>query len=308
MFNVIIRVYSILYSSHGKLNLMLSPMRFLWRKLANVLQPRWLRRSLQTCRVGEQTLQNGERIVVSLTSFPARINDVWQVVACMLAQTLQPTKVILWLSKEQFASKDALPQSLLSLEDETFSIRLVDGDLRSHKKHYYAFREYPGDLVVIIDDDLYYPTDMLAKLYEAHCQNPAAVVCRYAYQMRYAPDGTVKPYAQWGKVMGASTSGQLFFGSGGGTLFQPARLYPDISRKDLFTRLTPQADDIWLNAMTRLADIPIVKIPCGLILPVFIAQNVTLAATNLYENRNDAQLQDVQSYYAEEIGRRPFVP
>ena len=60
--------------------------------------------------------------------------------------------------------------------------------------------------------------------------------------------------------------------------------------------------------MTRLADIPVVKIPCGLILPVFIAQNVTLAATNLYGNRNDAQLQDVQSYYAEEIGRRPFVP
>ena len=75
----------------------------------------------------------------------------------MLHQTFLPKKIILWLSKEQFDKKD-LPDSLLSLENEVFEIRMVDGDIRSYKKSYYVLKEYPEDNVLLIDDDLFYPT------------------------------------------------------------------------------------------------------------------------------------------------------
>lgn len=59
------------------------------------------------------------RIIVSLTSYPARISVVFQVLERMLVQTLRPDKVILWLAKEQFPNREAdLPDELLALCEE----------------------------------------------------------------------------------------------------------------------------------------------------------------------------------------------
>lgn len=75
----------------------------------------------------------GGKIIVSLTSFPARINNVWLVVECMLRQTVHADKIILWLSKDQFPSDDCIPFSLKKRISDVFEIRMVSGDIRSHK-------------------------------------------------------------------------------------------------------------------------------------------------------------------------------
>ena len=63
--------------------------------------------------------------------------------------------VILWLSKEQFPDRSFIPNSLLSLEKRGLIIELCEGDLRSHKKYYYALRQYPNDIIITIDDMLF---------------------------------------------------------------------------------------------------------------------------------------------------------
>ena len=105
-------------------------------------------------------------IIVSLTSFPARINDVWQVIECLLRQSYQPKHIFLYLSKEQFLSVNDIPIILRNLQSNIFQIKLVDGDIRSHKKYYYVSKEFPNSLVLLVDDDIYYPTDMIETLYE----------------------------------------------------------------------------------------------------------------------------------------------
>ena len=84
------------------------------------------------------TLLHNRRIIVSLTSFPARIGVVWMVVESLMHQTLKPHKIILWLSKEQFSTIESLPKKLLAQRERGLEIRLVDGDIRSHKKYIYA--------------------------------------------------------------------------------------------------------------------------------------------------------------------------
>ena len=102
-------------------------------------------------------------VVVSLTSFPGRINEVYIVIQSMLRQTLLPKKIILWLSKEQF--KDIkLPLNLTSLINDIFIIKFVEGDIRSHKKYFYVLSEYSDCKIIIIDDDLFYPSDMVEKM------------------------------------------------------------------------------------------------------------------------------------------------
>lgn len=56
-------------------------------------------------------------VIISLTSYPARIDTIHLTIMTLLNQTMKPRKVMLWLAKEQFPNggKD-LPQKLLKLK------------------------------------------------------------------------------------------------------------------------------------------------------------------------------------------------
>ena len=272
----------------------MTPFRRMVRGAANVILPHYLAKSHIKKRI------SGKGIIISFTSFPARINNVWQVVECMLRQTYRPSKIILWLSKEQFPNTDDIPNSLRVREGELFEIRMVEGDIRSHKKYYYAAKEYPDSFIFLIDDDIYYPSDLLEKAWTAHLKYPDAIISNYAYRIRLSDIGGLPlSYTEWDRIYESTIGYNIFFGSGGGTLFQPATLYKDLTNLELSMRLTPQADDIWLNTMSRLNHVPVAVISNGLPLPIKIASNICLSTDNLSGN-NDRQFSAVIQYYEKE--------
>ena len=240
-------------------------------------------------------------IIVSFTSFPARIDNVWQVVECMMRQTYMPHKILLWLSKEQFPTPDSIPVSLRQRENDIFQIRMVDGDIRSHKKYYYVSKENPDSLIFLIDDDIYYDTQILERTVKAHEENPEAVICNYGYHVTYDSNNNLKPYNKWTHECYYSNSSDLFFGSGGGTLFRPSDLHSDLTDIGSAISCCPLADDIWLNTMVRLADRPIIMLRNGIILPIFNANNIELRSQNQDQSKNDQQLQIVNSHYRQQI-------
>lgn len=217
----------------------------------------------------------------------------------MLDQTLQPDEIILWLSKEQFPTTDTIPESLKVLEGDVFKIRMVDGDLRSHKKYYYASLEYPNDNVFLIDDDIYYPTTLLEDTWAEYLRHKNVVICNYGYYIGYTNDGIMKSYSTWKRNHNKSNDKNLFFGSGGGTLFKPSKMYKDLTNIELASKLTPTADDIWLNAMARIAGQEIVMLDNSLILPIANKENITLSSVNVNMSRNDEQIKNVCEYYKE---------
>ena len=80
-------------------------------------------------------------IIISLTSFPTRIKNVWMTCATLLNQDVDNVHVVLWLSKEQFPRGMAdLPKKLIWLTDKGLDIRFVNDDLRPHKKYVCACR------------------------------------------------------------------------------------------------------------------------------------------------------------------------
>ena len=46
--------------------------------------------------------QSGEEVIVSLTTFPARISTVWITIETIFRQEVMPDRIVLWLAKEQF--------------------------------------------------------------------------------------------------------------------------------------------------------------------------------------------------------------
>ena len=61
-------------------------------------------------------VSDDNNIIVSLTSFPQRIYEIHYTIFSLLNQTVKPSKVILWLAKEEFPNLEKdLPDTLLKL-------------------------------------------------------------------------------------------------------------------------------------------------------------------------------------------------
>lgn len=299
----IIKFYGLLTSSTR----LLSPLRYTVRKLADRFIPSFLSREFITEGDGQRPyVVNGRRIIVSFTSFPARINKVWIVVKCLKRQTVKPDRIILWLSKEQFKGIP-LPESLVSLIDDQFDIRFVENDLRSHKKYCYAFKEFNDDIVILVDDDIFYPSTMIEELLDGLGKHPNAIICQYGSEMKYDEDGKLLKFVDWWEEkMEPSDSKDFFLGTGGGSLFQPNRLISTILDTELAVKLTPLADDIWVNAMIRLSGLYIHKVKCGLLLQMSEQQRIALKNENSYDGKNDEQFKNVIDYFVKEKNINPF--
>lgn len=271
-----------------------------WRNLIkiifNIIMPIWYKLRAGRTLSGLTTLAS-PKVIVSLTTFPKRINRIWIVIESILNQTIGPDKIILWLSEEQFKDINDLPSNLLKLTGRGLDIRFVKEDLKSYKKYYYSFKEYPNDIIITVDDDIIYPNNMIANLLLYHQKYPNAVICRYCYEMK-REGGVLLSYNNWDlqTTKEEIRDKELFFGSGGGVLFPPLSCYKDVTNENLFKNLCKSADDVWLNAMVQLNHTRIVK--CGgkcVIFPVLNKDDIKLFSENICQN--DIYISNVRDYY-----------
>ncbi len=299
LIDLIINCYGTLYNRKNVPFFLLTPFRKIIRAIGNYYIPKQLMK--------EKMVSNREQtdVIVSFTSFPARINSVHLVVRCMMRQTVLPKKIILWLAKSQFPN--GVPASLSSLVGDMFEIRMVENDFRSHKKYCYAFKEFKNNIVVLIDDDIFYESTMLETLLREHKKRPDTIICRYGSEIKYNKDGSIPPFSDWWyEYKHSSDSPDFFLGTGGGSLFQPGLLVDKVCDTVLAIKLTPLADDIWINAMIRLSGLKIYKVECGLLLQITSQQSVALKHTNTAEGKNEEQMDNIINYFSNNIGVNPF--
>ena len=81
-------------------------------------------------------------------------------------------------------------------------------------------------------------------------------------------------------------------------------LHPDVLDIESAMKLTPLADDVWLNAMVNLAGTPKHKVRFGQILQT-TEQTFRLTSLNVGNDANTSQIADIISYY-EAKGLNPF--
>jgi hypothetical protein len=70
-------------------------------------------------------------LIVSLTSFPARIKTTWIAVESILRQRIRPEKIALVLNKFEFGSSSYLPRELEKQKKHGLEIIWIEKDLRS---------------------------------------------------------------------------------------------------------------------------------------------------------------------------------
>lgn len=230
-------------------------------------------------------------LVVSLTSYPARFGTLALTLQGLLRQSVRPDRVILWLDEGDEA---LLPQDVRSLPGLEV---LTCPRWRSYKKIVPTQLAHRDAFIVTADDDVHYPADWLGKLVGA-AQAGARIACHRAHRVTLR-DGRPAPYAEWRHNIDAPERSPLTFLTGvSGVIYAPGVFHPDVTRDDLFTRLAPRSDDVWLYWMHRLNGVEAQKIGNrARILEWDGSQAQSLRSENLHGTGNDQAVAALLGHY-----------
>lgn len=279
--------------------------RFLVRATANFILPIYFFFSNKN---RHKCLPSSNEIIVSLTSFPARISRVWLVIETILHQTLKPVKIMLWLSKDQFPrGMSELPRRLVSQTSRGLDIKFVDGDIRSHKKYYYCFKEYPDSVVFMIDDDILYPSNIVSYSYSLLQEKPSAIIANFGFEFFWDDNKGYISYVRNNDSRTVNTS--FFFGTGGGTMLCPSKLNQCIDPLEKIIKMCPTADDIYLNGIARIAKMDILVASNNPLITLMrektslLSENGTIGDPN---SNNAKQLKALVKHCEEQYGINPF--
>lgn len=253
--------------------------------------------------IGINTTEEREhKIIVSLTTFPERIGDVHYAVFSLLNQTIKPDKVILWLGEEQFPDRENdVSQELLDLKNHGLTIEFTK-DIKSFKKLVPALRQYPDDIIITADDDIYFPPEWLEKMYSEYLENPNRIYANLVYTAKLDNNGNMEPYSKFQKYVDDESSSLLnFAATGAGALFPPNSLYKDATNEELFKKLSPTSDENWFWAMAVMnkTETKVIKNPINRYAKVNVLRDccfgneLTLARHNLEAQNKAVVLKDI---------------
>lgn len=201
-----------------------------------------------------------EKVIVSLTTFPARIDACFYAIKSLMIQSVKADRIVLWLAKSQFENFK-LPKKFEKLVSAGLEIQYCD-DLRSHKKYYYSLKNQKSDeLVITFDDDIIYEGDALEKLINKHNEFPNAIVCNRGRIMPLK-NGKLAPYKDWNLYfdLGLDKPDMPIMPSTGAGCLYPYGCMPESTFDvDLMKENAFSADDLWMRFNSINAGVKVVR-------------------------------------------------
>ena len=189
-------------------------------------------------------------VVVSMTSYPARIRHAWIAIESLFRQDYPVFSIVLVLTKSQFPGL-RLPGKIRHQQKRGLTIIWVDKDGRSSDHIWPAYSMFKGSRIVSVDDDKFFPPHLLSSLVEESTRFPKAIIGARGWQM-FPVDGRLEFGNGWTRADTASPSHSLFIPPGNGTLYPPGSLPPVAGDFDLMTTVCPTADDVWFWATATM--------------------------------------------------------
>ena len=107
------------------------------------------------------------KIIVCFTTLPDRLSYIEKTVESIVEQSLKPNKIVLYICKDDF---NEVPPLLKAMENEyeIFEVKLINDNYRSATKLIPALDDFPDDILINIDDDLIYKSDLIKNLVDCY--------------------------------------------------------------------------------------------------------------------------------------------
>jgi hypothetical protein len=244
-----------------------------------------------------KTVMTADDVVLSLTSFPARIDKAWVAIETLLRQDSKPGALILVLAEEEFPQR-TLPRKILQQTRRGLDIMWAKRNTRSYKKLLPVRLAFPEAPIATFDDDLHYRPWALGKLVGHYRDAPTTIVGHRGWEVS-AQGNQLAPYTSWQPAHSGTPSSRVFLTGGAGALYPPESLPMDLlANEDLALRLCPSGDDVWFWAVAQVAkarskclgnssynDLPSLQ------------RTPSLQSSNWDDGQNDVQLRNVVRYF-----------
>jgi hypothetical protein len=183
---------------------------------------------------------------ISLTSISSRLDLLVRTLRILLNQTLKPSGIYVYLSKEPYGIDEgcsSLPKDLqiLFATEPLLHFRWVENTGPYRKLLPFA-KEFPNTPVLVVDDDTKYLPTLVERAWALWQLHHACITFRATIL------DLSTSYMTWPNASG-KTAVTLFAKGNGGVVyhtswFQDARIHEFAKYREL----APLADDIWLNA------------------------------------------------------------
>jgi hypothetical protein len=188
-------------------------------------------------------------LIVSLTSFPARLKTVSFAIQSLFEQTCTPREIHLWLGRDEVPGKNWLPRRLCELEERGLNIHFAKRTFHHYDKFLHNADLNRSAPFVIVDDDVIYPPKALEHLLQSHRSHPEAIVGNRCHKIEIDSSCEFAPYMTWKRETRMPEPSFLLIPTGaGGVLYPPGflnrRTVTDIEN---ILACAPYADDIWLK-------------------------------------------------------------
>jgi hypothetical protein len=251
--------------------------------------------------------QQDTSVILSLTSYGQRVGgSVVYTVYSLLKQTVRAERVVLWLNEKEFNSSN-LPSDLRFLCRYGLEVR-YGKDIGSYTKIIHSLLAFPDKHIITADDDLYYTKNFVKEFVEAHFQHPQAIITGFARIPVLDGNHQLTPYHGWPEYHHVPADfkydNSKIIPLGVGGVFYPSHVFDDeVSNEEVFTKLCPKADDIWLYVMglrcqaekRLLTDSHISYYHTDLLRQCFTKDRLTVS--NRFGGENNIQLQALLTHY-----------
>lgn len=222
-------------------------------------------------------------MVISLTSFPARLPHVAPCLQSLVSQKGPEDHLVLWLGKEQFPhGLDDIPEEIRAFSVDRgggVDFRFTE-DIRAYTKLVPSLIAFPDETIITVDDDVAYAPGTIDVLKKAHARNPTDIFA-------HAVSDIYRVRGEWRRTSGmhgffASPQPLRMMLGIGAVLYPPGSLDASVTDKRLFQRICPTNDDVWFWYCAAKKGTPILRVPGAIVRQRMLAATSigALSATN----------------------------
>ena len=204
---------------------------------------------------------NGEKLIVSLTSFGERFEYAAIVIKHLLdTQDYKDFHLVLTVYKEDFGKLTD------SIKDLVYSDRIelltAEENLGPHLKYFYSMLKYRDLPIVTIDDDRFHSTNMLSKLVEKYENSIIRGVISHCAPVISRTRDVIDPLERWcvpWRRLHPNCISFLAMAEGFAGVLYPPNCFKDLNSEIPEIRKYLYHDDIFLRALEIKNKIPVIQ-------------------------------------------------
>ena len=245
-----------------------------------------------------------ENVTVSLTSHGRRVADFAPfAIYSIFQQKVLPNRIVLNINQEKW-DDDNLPELIKKLQIAGLEVNFCE-DVGPHTKLLPTLQKYPDDVIITVDDDVYYDVEMVEELlYWYYEYGKKGVITRRARVINFK-DGEMLPYSMWADAKGDEKNAFYSPLGVGGVLYAPHIFSDEIFNKSVYQSLCKYADDIWFSVQEYIYEIPVFYIKNNHWTATndvdhyteYVENESTLYFQNADNGQNDIQIKNLIEHY-----------